>query len=163
MGYKDKQRNREYQHQWFNKKKLDSAWLEQRRQAREVWRKNNPEKVRSQRKRKYLRDIQKTGFREQENKRKQEERLKLKIEAFTHYSYGKIACACCGETEINFLSLDHIENNGAKERRQFRRGGVLFYRLLRQKDYPTGYQVLCMNCNYGKRMNNGICPHQLRK
>jgi hypothetical protein len=22
--------------------------------------------------------------------------------------------------------------------------------------------VLCMNCNHGKRMNNGTCPHQVR-
>jgi hypothetical protein len=21
--------------------------------------------------------------------------------------------------------------------------------------------VLCMNCNHGKRMNHGICPHQV--
>jgi hypothetical protein len=20
--------------------------------------------------------------------------------------------------------------------------------------------VLCMNCNFGKRMNSGVCPHQ---
>jgi hypothetical protein len=28
--------------------------------------------------------------------------------------------------------------------------------------FPPGYQVLCMNCNHGKRMNNGVCPHKER-
>ena len=28
------------------------------------------------------------------------------------------ACACCGEREFRFLTLDHIENNGSKLRRE---------------------------------------------
>ena len=32
-------------------------------------------------------------------------------------AYGGYKCACCGETEPMFLSIDHIDNNGAEERR----------------------------------------------
>jgi hypothetical protein len=34
---------------------------------------------------------------------------------------------------------------------------------LRLKGYPQGYQVLCMNCQVGRRDNGGVCPHQSRR
>jgi hypothetical protein len=33
--------------------------------------------------------------------------------------------------------------------------------LIIKTGFPDGYQVLCMNCNWGKRMNKGICPHKV--
>jgi len=27
---------------------------------------------------------------------------------------------------------------------------------------PAGFQVLCFNCNIGKQLNDGTCPHQLQ-
>lgn len=73
-------------------------------------------------------------------------------------AYGGYVCACCGETEPNFLSLDHIENDGADHRRKV---GKAIWKWLRDNNYPEGFQVLCMNCNHGKARNNGICPHKL--
>ena len=85
----------------------------------------------------------------------------LRIDALK--AYGGLRCACCGETEYAFLTLDHIENNGAAERRKIagRResAGTHTYKWLKARGYPPGYQVLCMNCNFGKRMNGGVCPH----
>jgi hypothetical protein len=26
--------------------------------------------------------------------------------------------------------------------------------------FPNSFQILCYNCNNGKRMNRGVCPHQ---
>jgi hypothetical protein len=40
------------------------------------------------------------------------------------------------------------------------KSGVFLYKWLVDNNYPKGYQVLCWNCNCGKRMNDGICPHQ---
>ena len=72
---------------------------------------------------------------------------------------NKIECACCGEDIVEFLSLDHIKNNGAKERREFNcNGGYAFYLKLRKLGYPEGYQVLCHNCNIAKGAF-GECPH----
>jgi hypothetical protein len=82
-------------------------------------------------------------------------------------AYGGYKCACCGETEPKFLTIDHIFNNGAEHRREL--GGVdgngkgYSNRVLvwaKQHGYPAGFQVLCMNCNFGKSVNGGICPHK---
>ena len=81
-------------------------------------------------------------------------------------AYGGYRCNCCGETEKLFLTIDHIDNNGATERKQLfgkrASAGYPFYKWLVKNDFPPGYQVLCMNCNFGKRMNNGVCPHKIR-
>lgn len=76
-------------------------------------------------------------------------------------AYGGWECTCCGETEKLFLSIDHIENNGAAERRAglYRGSGSAFYAWLRKQNFPPGYQVLCMNCQVGKHKNGGVCPH----
>lgn len=77
-------------------------------------------------------------------------------------AYGGYRCACCGETERLFLNLDHINNDGSKFRKEtgFNHHGAKFYKWLRDQGWPSGYQVLCSNCNHGKHRNNGICPHQ---
>lgn len=70
--------------------------------------------------------------------------------------YGGPVCACCGETIYSFLTLDHVHNDGAEHRRQI---GKHLYRWIIENDYPEGFQVLCMNCNFGKHQNGGVCPH----
>jgi hypothetical protein len=77
-------------------------------------------------------------------------------------AYGGYKCNCCGETEPLFLSIDHVDNNGAKERKSgsYAGSGTAFYQWLRKSGFPPGYQVLCMNCNVGKHKNGGVCPHQ---
>ena len=77
-------------------------------------------------------------------------------------AYGGYKCACCGESEPMFLSIDHIDNNGATERKSglYAGSGYGFYQWLRKNKFPPGYQVLCMNCNTGKHKNGGVCPHQ---
>jgi hypothetical protein len=85
----------------------------------------------------------------------------LKIEAFKHY--GGVRCICCGIEEPTFLSLDHINNNGAQHRKElgWASSGLNFYRWLKIHNYPDlGLQVLCHNCNIGKEIN-GVCPHKV--
>lgn len=100
------------------------------------------------------------------NARKSVKKHSAKLKAETFSAYGGPVCACCGESDIRFLSLDHIHNNGADERRamtgQNRVPSTNQYRALKKAGFPSGYQVLCMNCNWGKRMNGGVCPHQDR-
>jgi hypothetical protein len=31
---------------------------------------------------------------------------------------------------------------------------------LRKNGFPEGFQVLCANCNIGRHINGGICPHE---
>lgn len=87
-------------------------------------------------------------------KRRQEVRDKV------YKAYGGYRCVCCGETEPKFLSIDHINNDGAEHKRTHRlRTSEQVYRWLARNRFPNGFQVLCMNCQWGKRNNNGVCPH----
>lgn len=91
--------------------------------------------------------------------RDQRDKRKLKI----FEAYGGAACACCGESEIAFLSMDHVDNNGCAVRRSgLYVSGSPFYQWLIKNHFPPGFQVLCMNCQFGKKCNKGICPHKSR-
>ncbi len=74
------------------------------------------------------------------------------------YYGGK--CSCCGETEFSFLCIDHVDNDGAQHRKTYPRGGSSGYRRIIRNNFPVGFQVLCCNCNWGKRVNGGVCPHK---
>ena len=74
-----------------------------------------------------------------------------------------MVCKCCGEDTLEFLAIDHINNDGAECKRNGEpRGGVGFYTFLRKNKYPKGFQVLCHNCNMAKGFY-GICPHEAVK
>lgn len=80
---------------------------------------------------------------------------KMLIEA-----YGGM-CVCCGESEENFMTVDHIDNDGYIDRKvQKMAGGHVFYARLRNLGYPKDkYQLLCFNCNCAKGFF-GECPHK---
>lgn len=87
-------------------------------------------------------------------KRTSENQLQSKLKIVEQY--GGALCSCCGETEIKFLTIDHIHNDGASHRKEIKN----FYCWLIANSYPEGFQVLCWNCNLGKYHNKGICPHK---
>jgi len=85
-------------------------------------------------------------------------RRKFRLLALEHYG-GK--CACCGETNIKFLTIDHINNDGFKWRKDHGNDNIGYW--LARHAYPEGYQILCFNCNCGRQFNQenpGICPHR---
>lgn len=101
------------------------------------------------------------AFRKAERDKTKRLNAALKNEVFE--AYGGWKCNCCGETERSFLSIDHMQNNGSKLRREGVHGhSTQFYRWLKKSGFPSDFQVLCMNCQFGKRMNRGVCPHQVR-
>ncbi|KKL61610.1 hypothetical protein LCGC14_2193580 [marine sediment metagenome] len=80
---------------------------------------------------------------------------KLRQDVLT--AYGRI-CVCCGELHEEFLTMDHINGGGRKERKKYSGGG--FYASLRSRGFPKDdYRLLCMNCNlsFGRY---GYCPHK---
>lgn len=83
---------------------------------------------------------------------------KLRMEVLTHYSSDPPHCACCGESHIEFLALDHIDGNGNKHRKTIPSGSYI-YQWIRNNKFPPGFQVLCHNCNMAKGFY-GYCPHQ---
>ena len=74
---------------------------------------------------------------------------KVKLAALAIYSAGTMTCAVCGFADIRALSIDHIANDGYKEHKNSRGGNNLAWKLKRE-DYPPGFQVLCLNCNWIK-------------
>ena len=104
-------------------------------QVRAMWTKKNPD-----RRRKYSQDF----------------RRKLRLETIA--AYGS-KCSCCGETIPEFLTIDHIFNDGAKQRKEEGYSGISLYALLKRNGFPKDrYQLLCMNCNFAKG-KHGQCPH----
>lgn len=77
-----------------------------------------------------------------------------------HYG-GK--CICCGESEILFLTIDHIYGGGNQHRKDIKKWGSGFYKWLIKENFPNDFQLLCHNCNMGKHRNGGICPHIKQK
>ncbi len=86
-------------------------------------------------------------------------RFRLRKEVLDAYG-GE--CACCGEVRVEFLAIDHIANDGAKDRRHKGiKSGSNFYCMLKREKFPIGpFQVLCHNCN-GAKEYSGYCPHQV--
>ena len=88
--------------------------------------------------------------------------FKLRLEVISHYSNKTMICACCSENNIKFLTIDHINNDGSLQRRKIKDEtgkSILMYRYLKNKSFPSGFQVLCFNCNCGKSTNGGKCPY----
>jgi hypothetical protein len=70
-------------------------------------------------------------------------------------NYGR-RCTCCGESDLRLLTIDHINGGGTKQTKEI---GGNFYLWLIKNGFPPYFQVLCHNCNSGREINKGICPH----
>lgn len=71
-------------------------------------------------------------------------------------------CNCCGEVNSEFLTVDHMNNDGAIHRREIGSGSYSLYLWLIHNQYPSGFQLLCGNCHLSKN-RSGICIHQIGK
>lgn len=72
-------------------------------------------------------------------------------------AYGD-RCLCCGEAQPHFLDIDH-ENGGGRALCRDKQEPVDLAPWLTKHSNPSGYRILCANCNRGRALNGGICPH----
>jgi len=88
--------------------------------------------------------------RERRRELSKERRQKLKIVVLTHYGsrLDYPSCVGCEESRLNCLTIDHIHGGG---REHLTKIGGHVYDWLKQHSYPTGYQTLCMNCQFIKK------------
>lgn len=113
------------------------------------WRAENPEKVRAQR------DRHKVTQRKVYKERRQQV-----VDAYG----GACSCPQCPESNTAFLTFDHVNGLGPEHRwsngRAIRGIGLInqLWRLLPERDPQI--VLLCFNCNSGREINGGICPHQ---
>lgn len=77
-----------------------------------------------------------------------------------HYG-NKCSCKKCPETNPTFLTIDHINNDGYKDKDKngTRFVGIRLYKKIVRDGFPDYYRLRCWNCNSGRYHNNGICPH----
>jgi|SRR6476469_1386102 len=75
-----------------------------------------------------------------------------------HYSNNTMKCLCCGESNPDALTIDHINKRSLDDVLS----GYKFYRWLIINNYPEGYRTWCYNCNCSRgRMKTDYCPlHQ---
>ena len=85
--------------------------------------------------------------------------LKFKAKCFSHYGN---ACECCGESRTEFLSVDHVNGGGTRQRKATKLAGQRMYAWLVKHNYPGGYRLLCHNCNQSLGYHK-FCPHQLEQ
>jgi hypothetical protein len=135
------------------------------------WNEKNRERVRENKKTAYYVQRENPVWVESERKRGREFYHNLRHEVMM--AYGGYRCACCGETEESFLTLDHINNDGAQHRREIAKNwqskngngkgvSATVFGWIRRNNFPPGFQVLCINCNFSKARNNGVCAHQAK-
>jgi hypothetical protein len=89
------------------------------------------------------------------SKRSTESNRKRRYLIIEHYTNGLMSCACCEESNLEFLSIDHINGNGANHRKEI---GVRLEQWLWKMGFPEGFRILCHNCNQSLGAY-GYCPH----
>lgn len=96
-----------------------------------------------------------------EKKQKYQREYSKKRRDLVFSEYGGYRCSCsgCNETNPKFLTLDYINNDGAAHRKQCG-AGTGTYNWIIKNHFPPIFQVLCYNCNCGKNVNGGVCPHK---
>ena len=88
----------------------------------------------------------------------EEYRKRLRLEVLTHYSNGTPKCACCSESNIQFLEMDHIDGGGTAHRKTLAASSHGFLARIKRMGFPDGLRVLCSNC-YKAVSHYGSCPH----
>ncbi len=126
---------------------------EKQREANRRWYKRHPEKAREK-----ARNYQRRKWATRpEVARKYQRDYRSRVREKVLLAYGG-KCACCGETNLKFLTFDHIDGGGTKERRLTGKMGSTFYLTL-MRERRTDIQVLCFNCNCARYIY-GKCPHE---
>lgn len=117
---------------------------------RKIWRKIPKNKVKEQNQSIYYRSINRLKI----NSHAKNHRQELKIQAIAYYSpdskcHGWDGKGCPSKcSDITSLTIDHIDSNGTQHRKQEKIKNI--YQWLKNKNYPSGYQVLCFNCQFIK-------------
>lgn len=148
--------SKEYLAAWFqkNKKRIyeyrqTPEVKEKLRVYRKKWYAEKRDEVIAKRKMYYKENAERIKIRN--GKQQKEYRDNLKLTCFKHYSGSDVPMCSdptCNVMDIDMLTIDHINGNGGKHRREIKvKTGMYFYRWLKENDYPVGYQVLCWNHN----------------
>ena len=79
------------------------------------------------------------------------DRARVKFIVLSHYGPAHtLRCAWpeCGVCDIDLLTLDHVNNDGAQDVRK----SATLYRHLIRNGFPEGFQTLCWNHQWKKEL-----------
>lgn len=117
--------------------------------TRQYWKKNREELLR---KRAEWKEANREEILLKDKEKQRKIRQERKIKVLTYYSNGTCRCCRCNFDDIRALSIDHIKGGGHQHRKQI--GSSRLYQWLIKKNYPEGFQCLCMNCQFIKKEEN---------
>jgi hypothetical protein len=87
------------------------------------------------------------------SKGKRERRQQIRKEFLAMYGNK---CVCCGESQVEFLTLEHRQGQiGIKSKQT---GRDAYSEATKKLDLDK-FEILCMNCNHAKG-RYGYCPHK---
>jgi len=77
-----------------------------------------------------------------------------------HFSNETNKCACCGESNILFLTISHKNNDGYLHKKEL--GGGSYYQKLFHSNFKTDREIIieCYNCNMSRTRTGGECAHK---
>lgn len=77
--------------------------------------------------------------------------------ALLYLGEGNPVCISCEEDNLQILQIDHIHGGGRKEKLRFGGAATFYSSLLKVplSETKSKYQILCGNCNWIKRVENG--------
>jgi hypothetical protein len=91
-------------------------------------------------------------------RRKYGKNIVNKLEVFVHYCKGEPRCSCCGERTLEFLTLDHFNDNGKEHRIKLEASNLYTWAI--KNNFPEDIvSVVCCNCHYARHWY-GQCPHK---
>lgn len=88
-----------------------------------------------------------------DNKQRVKDRYRIRRIVIEHYG-GR--CKFCDISETMFLTIDHVEGGGKVHRKESGEQNIcrlLYRQSLKEGAFPTGFQVLCWNCNSAKHIH----------
>ena len=184
MAYKDpkKKKERDKAYHIANREKRNAyarQWHEKNREklyiTQKAWRDSHREHILQNKKEYYQKNREKILEREKEryNEKRgnpkyiakhreygRKHRQKIRDIVIAHYGGDSPHCMCCGETTLQFLTVHHINGDGAAHRRSIGNSGL--YEWIIKHNYPTGLELQCWNCNLAS-YQYGICPHKIKE
>lgn len=123
--------------------------LERQREKNKRWSEKNREKLREKNRQWY--------FENKDASKGHGKKYRMKLRSQVIEVLGG-RCACCGETQHEWLHVDHKNKDGKKHRNEVGRSTALYRDILAN---PARYElrVLCANC-HNAITSFGYCPHE---
>jgi hypothetical protein len=123
-------------------------------EARRKWNQQNKDKIRAAGRRRYNKHGASLSYKRQtfiSFLGYREKSIQMFLDVYGH------TCSCCGESNEDFLTVEHREGGGTIDRRKNGTYGIM-RRAAKEQNFDK-YSTLCMNCNHAKG-RHGYCSHQ---